>query len=238
MGVAVLTAISRLVAAVWLVAILVGLAGPVSAQTEGRDIVVATRILPPLVVGEPGKLSGFSIELWDAITQRLKLKTTFHPAPDVRALLEQIRAEKAEIGVAAISITSAREPEFEFSQPILNAGLQIMIRGRGQDGAAIRSPTCSDSCSRRRAWYGSASRFCYYHPGPYRVVSGEGLPGGLIPTEGYIPGILYAMYWSAATLATQAENRRGNGWRALSRCSGCSSALCSSRSIPRNWPRR
>ena len=30
---------------------------------------------------------------------------------------------------------------------------------------------------------------------------------GIIPTDKYIPGIFYGMYWSAATLATQAENQ-------------------------------
>ena len=79
-------------------------------------------------------LTGFSIELWNAIAARLKLKTNYVPAPNVGALLEEVRSNKAEIGVAAISITAAREVEFEFSQPILNAGLQIMVRGGGKDG--------------------------------------------------------------------------------------------------------
>ena len=208
MGVAVLTAISRLVAAVWLVAILVGLAGPVSAQTEGRDIVVATRILPPLVVGEPGKLSGFSIELWNAIAQRLKLKTTYQPAPDVRALLEQVRTEKAEIGVAAISITSAREQEFEFSQPILSAGLQIMVRGGGRDGDGNPLTDMLGLLFSKTSlvWLGVALLLLLM---PAHIVwfLERRQPSGLVPTEGYIPGIFYAMYWSAATLATQAENQ-------------------------------
>ena len=49
-----------------------------------------------------------------------------------------LRSRKADVGVGAVSITSAREREFDFSQPILNAGLQIMVRSQGTDG--IKGP--------------------------------------------------------------------------------------------------
>ena len=45
---------------------------------------------------------------------------------------------KADVGIAAISITAAREKQFEFSQPILNSGLQIMLRSQDQNG--IKGP--------------------------------------------------------------------------------------------------
>jgi len=35
-------------------------------------------------------------------------------------------------------------------------------------------------------------------------------PEGIIPTQRYIPGIYYALYWAAGTLATQAENAPKN----------------------------
>src|SRR5690606_20137927 len=105
------------------------------AQGSGQQkLRVVTRVLPPVVMERPGgKFSGFSIELWERIAEKLKLEMTFHVAPNVGALLADVRAGKADVGVAAISITSAREAEFDFTQPILNAGLQIMVRGRGQD---------------------------------------------------------------------------------------------------------
>ena len=82
---------------------------------------------------QQGQLSGFSIDLWNKIAERLQVKTSYQIAPDVRALLEEVRSGKAEVGIAAISITAAREKEFDFSQPMLNAGLQIMVRGKGQN---------------------------------------------------------------------------------------------------------
>jgi polar amino acid transport system substrate-binding protein len=202
-----LTAIGRLAMALWLAATL---ATTASAQPkiEPRDINVATRILPPLVVEQKDMLSGFSIELWNAIAARLKLKTNYAPAPDVRALLEEVRSGKAEIGVAAISITAAREVEFEFSQPILNAGLQIMIRGGGRDGDANPLWDLLGLLFSKTSlvWLGVALLLLLI-PSHIVWLLERRHPSGIVPTTSYIPGIFYAMFWSAATLATQAENQ-------------------------------
>jgi polar amino acid transport system substrate-binding protein len=180
------------------------------AQAGGQQqqkLRVVTRVLPPLVVEQQGgALSGFSIELWERIAERLKLQTSYQIAPDVRSLLGEVQAGKADVGVAAISITSAREREFDFSQPILNAGLQIMVRGRGQDGDSnplwdllglLFSPAIL-------VWLGIALLLIIV---PAHIVwyIERRKKGGIIPTEDYYPGILYALYWAATTLVAQAE---------------------------------
>src|SRR5215470_8235993 len=107
-----------------------------TAQTNPSELRVVTRVLPPVVVDQNGTLTGFSIDLWNKIAEHLQLKVRYEVAPDVRALLDEVRDGKADVGVAAISITSAREAAYDFSHPILNAGLQIMVRGKGQDADA------------------------------------------------------------------------------------------------------
>ena len=199
-----LTALGRLAAALWLATMI---ATPVTAETAGRDIAVATRILPPLVIERDKALTGFSIELWNAIAARLKLKTNYQPAPDVRALLEEVRTKKAEIGVAAISITAVREVEFEFSQPILSAGLQIMVRGTKDGDANPLSDLLGLLFSKTSlVWLGVALLLILV---PAHIVwfLERRHDSGIIPTDKYIPGVFYAMHWSAATLATQAENQ-------------------------------
>lgn len=201
-----LTVLGRLAAALGLVATLASIA--FAQQGEPRDVAVATRVLPPLVVEQKDTLTGFSIELWNAIAARLKLKTSYQPAPDVRALLELVRSGKSEIGVAAISITAAREVEFEFSQPILNAGLQIMIRGGGRDGdsSPLRDLLGLLFSKTSLVWLGVALLLILI---PAHIIwfLERRQHAGIIPSDKYFPGIFYAMYWSAATLATQAENQ-------------------------------
>jgi polar amino acid transport system substrate-binding protein len=201
------TVMRRFAGALALVLLALGSMSPANAQAARDELRVVTRILPPLVVEQPGgTFSGFSIELWSRIAERLSLKFKYHVAPNVGALLEDVRAGKADVGVAAISITSKREAEFDFSQPIMNAGLQIMVRGRGQEAGSnplwdmlglLFSPAIL-------VWLGVALLLILV---PAHIVwflerqRGD----GIIPTDRYIPGIFYAMYWAAATLATQAE---------------------------------
>jgi polar amino acid transport system substrate-binding protein len=199
-----LTVFGRLAAAVCLV---VTMATAAFAQSEPREINVATRVLPPLVVDQKGALSGFSIELWNAIAERLKLKTNYQPAPDVRALLEQVRSSKSEIGVAAISITAAREVEFEFSQPILNAGLQIMVRGSKDGDAHPLFDLLGLLFSKTSLIWLGVALLLLLVPSHIVWLLERRQPQGIIPTDKYIPGIFYAMFWSASTLATQAENQ-------------------------------
>jgi polar amino acid transport system substrate-binding protein len=184
---------------------------PAMAQGSEEGLRVVTRVLPPLVVETPeGTYSGFSIELWNRIAEKLGVKFKYHAAPNVAALLDNVRAGKADVGVAAISIVSKREAEFDFSQPILNAGLQIMVRGRGEADSnplwellgILFSPAIL-------VWLGIALLLVLI---PAHVVwyLERGQPDGIIPTKDYIPGIFYALYWAASTLATQAEQAPRN----------------------------
>src|SRR5262245_43549240 len=176
-------------------------------QQQPQKLRVATRVLPPLVVEQPGgKLSGFSIELWDKIAEKLKLQSSYQIAPDVRSLLDDVRSGKADVGVAAISITAAPEQEFDFSQPILNGGLQIMVRGRGQDAESspLRDLLGLLFSSTILVWLGIAVLLIIL-PAHLVWYLERRRNDGIIPTKEYIPGIFYALYWAAATLATQAE---------------------------------
>src|SRR5450755_3688494 len=101
------------------------------AQDQTRTLRVATRLVSPLVVEDHGELTGFSIDLWRSIAAEMKVQTDYLIAPDVSALLDDVRAGKADLGIAAISITAERDKEFDFSQPMLEAGLQILVRGGG-----------------------------------------------------------------------------------------------------------
>ncbi len=177
-------------------------------QSAPKELRVVTRVLPPMVVDRGGSLTGFSIDLWNEIADRLKLKIKYHVAPDVGALLADVRGGKADLGVAAISITSAREAEFDFSQPIMNAGLQILVRGQGKD--AGDSNPLKDVLSLLFSWLSLAwlgiALLLILVPAHIVWYFEREHDNGIIPTKSYYPGILYALYWAAGTLATQSES--------------------------------
>src|SRR5262245_35463066 len=177
-----------------------------TAQTAPSELRVATRVLPPVVVDQGGMLTGFSIDLWSKIAERMKLKMRYQVAPDVRALLDDVRTGKADLGVAAISVTAARETEFDFSHPILNAGLQIMVRGKGQEADSNPLMDLLGLLFSKTilVWLGIALLLIIV-PAHLVWFLERNHRGGIVPTEKYIPGIFHAMYWAAGTLATQAE---------------------------------
>ncbi len=59
-----------------------------SAQAEPPEVRVVAILAPPVVMEQNGTLIGFSVDLWNAIAARLKVKTSYQIMPDVGALEE------------------------------------------------------------------------------------------------------------------------------------------------------
>src|SRR5262249_15391049 len=85
---------------------------PGRAQEGRRPLRVATRVIPPFVIqngdraGQPPELTGFSIELWERIAQKMGTQFTWLPPKgSVGELLGSVRSGEADVGVAAVSIT-------------------------------------------------------------------------------------------------------------------------------------
>ncbi|MEH2442207.1 transporter substrate-binding domain-containing protein [Nostoc sp.] len=93
-----------------------------------QPLLVGTRVIPPFVLSNKGELSGFSIDLWRSIANQIGVESKFIEYSSVPELLSAIKGNKANLGIAAISITSEREQNFDFSLPIFAGGLQIMVR--------------------------------------------------------------------------------------------------------------
>lgn len=106
------------------------LAVPAAAQDE--PLRVAVKPLVPFVNEEPdGSLSGFSIDLWNAIAAHEGRSFEYVRYETVAEVLDAVRSGAADVGIAGISITREREETLDFSQPMFNAGLQIMTRAEG-----------------------------------------------------------------------------------------------------------
>jgi len=176
------------------------------AQGGTGKLRVATRIVPPMVIEKNKALSGFSIDLWNNIGQSLNRETEYIVLPDVAELLDAVRDGRADLGIAAISITSEREDRFDFSQPIMNSGLQILVRG----AAGNVEPSPLHDLMRLLfsrtilLWLGVALLLILV-PAHLIFLVERHHQDGIIPSKKYFPGIFHAMFWAAGTLATQAD---------------------------------
>jgi polar amino acid transport system substrate-binding protein len=177
-----------------------------------ETIRVATRIVAPLVIEEAGSLKGFSIELWAAIAERLQLKSVYQVENDVATLLATVQDGRADVGIAAISITAERDKLVDFSQPMLAAGLQIMV---SSDGAAAGNSPWRDLLKlvfskSMLGWILMGVLFALI-PAHILWYLERNHPSGILASKEYIPGIFQAMWWSVSTLVTQSESMPRHG---------------------------
>ncbi len=180
------------------------LAGPASPQTPMATVRVATRAVRPFVFDEGGELKGFSIELWQEISSRLGVKSEFLVRPTVQDLLNSVKTKEAALGIAAISITSEREQELDLSQPMFDAGLQILTPMKAPAGGRFMAIFRSVLSSAALPILGIV--FLIIVVIAHLVWLFERRhPRGVLTHASYYPGILEAGWWAASTLATQAD---------------------------------
>lgn len=99
-------------------------------ETKEPETKVGVRVISPFVNKEGDGYTGFSIELWKKIANIAKLPNTkFVEYNNVGELINAAEKKEIDAGIAAVSITADRESRINFSQPMFDAGLQIMVPG-------------------------------------------------------------------------------------------------------------
>ncbi len=92
---------------------------------------VAVKPIAPFVLKNGTELTGFSIDLWNALAQSLKVNTAWVEVATVGEQLQAVKSGKADVAIAAITITRERENAVDFTQPYFDSGLQIMVHAQG-----------------------------------------------------------------------------------------------------------
>jgi polar amino acid transport system substrate-binding protein len=174
---------------------------PASAQAQPDVLRVATRILPPFVYEEHGHLTGFSIELWEELATQLGVRTEYVVEPTLSDLLDATRTGQADLAIAAISITEERERTGDFSQPMFDAGLQILSPEHGAGIAGILDTIVSRGLLAAIAFMVIGALVV----GHIVWFFERRVPDGSVARRAYYPGVIEATFWASSALATQAE---------------------------------
>ncbi|WP_202950717.1 transporter substrate-binding domain-containing protein [Pseudanabaena sp. PCC 6802] len=178
---------------------------PPAVPQVPKTLNVATRVgVPPFVFEENGELKGFSIELWQKISEELGVQYKFARNSNVRDLLNAVKTDKVDVGIAAISITSDREEQFDFSYPMFESGLQIMVLAKSTGSSSPNFLSLFFSPSLLQLF--GIMILIVLVPAHIIWFSERGRDGGMEISHSYFPGIFQACWWAAATLATQADS--------------------------------
>ena len=107
-----------------LIVLLVMYCSQVYAQSVLR---VAIKPLTPFVVTDGSRFQGYSIDLWNSIASKNGWKTNYVLLKTVKEVLHAVQTGQADVGIAGISITRDRERLVDFSMPMFNSGLQVLV---------------------------------------------------------------------------------------------------------------
>lgn len=95
---------------------------------EKEKISIGVREVTPFVFKNGDNYDGFSIELMQEIANRANIeieKTTTYK--NVGDLIEAVQNKEVDAGIAAISITQDRALKIDFTQPMFDSGLKIVV---------------------------------------------------------------------------------------------------------------
>ncbi len=108
--------------------------GPVSPelldQATGGDgrLSIAVRDIEPFAMPDGDGWTGYSVELWEDAAEALGIPYDYVQVATVSEQLDAVRTGRTDAALGAISITAEREAEFDFSFPMYDSGLQILVR--------------------------------------------------------------------------------------------------------------
>ncbi|MGB5735591.1 MAG: transporter substrate-binding domain-containing protein [Thiohalocapsa sp.] len=113
-------------------------AEPTSANVSvnnDRPLAVATRHVPPFAMkADDGSWSGIAIDLWRQIAERRGTDDYRFTEMGLTEMLDAVADGRVDTAVAALTITSAREKQMDFSHPFHTSGLGIAVHQRPSGG--------------------------------------------------------------------------------------------------------
>ena len=114
------------------------LAAPISASAQDSALTFVTVDRPPfsMLASDGVTREGFSIDLTRAIAEELGREVRFERVETFSDMFDAIAQGRADGAIANISITAAREQTMDFTHPIFESGLQIMLPGE-KEGASL-----------------------------------------------------------------------------------------------------
>jgi polar amino acid transport system substrate-binding protein len=177
---------------------------PAQAQSaiDAPGLKVSTRLVAPFSIKQDSKYTGFSMDLWGAIASQLGKSFTVVEKEQLQELINSVESKEADLAIAAISITSEREEKFDFSQPMFDSGLQILVRTDPSDNAYSLTTLKNLMTSGPMPSLWALLAILILVPAHLVWLFERGHPSAIV-SKSYFPGIFHALWW--ATGAAQGQ---------------------------------
>ena len=186
---------------------------------QPAELKAAVFLVTPFAIEQNGSLTGFSIDLWNAIAARMGVKTTAYnvvPGEDTSQMWDIVRSDvrsgQLDVLVTPVFITAARDAEFDFSYPVMETGLQVMVPAT----AELAQPPHPFMAllglllSRRMLLWLGIGMVLILIPAHLIWFFDRRQPDGITQGKPYIPGIFIALVWAASALVVQTQRLPGS----------------------------
>jgi len=100
--------------------------GDLGLQQEGRLLVGTDTPFPPFEIGQPPDISGYDIEVVNAVAEKLGLDVTYQDT-SFDTIFRDVAQGKFDMAVAASTITPERENTIDFSDPYYEANQSLVV---------------------------------------------------------------------------------------------------------------
>ena len=97
------------------------------ASSQAQDIRVATVEREPFSVMTNDGLQGFSIDLMNSVMEDLGQTADYVVYDSFAEMLTAVETGEVDAAIANISVTAEREARMDFSQPMFDSGIQVMV---------------------------------------------------------------------------------------------------------------
>ena len=101
-------------------------------------LTVAARPLAPFVIYDDHTYSGFEVELVRLLAAKLGMSVEIHAVDTVAKQVDDIARGVARVGLGGVAITESREEIVDFSLPVLDTGLTILVPHESSRGVLDR----------------------------------------------------------------------------------------------------
>jgi polar amino acid transport system substrate-binding protein len=185
-------------------------ATPTTDFQPGQTIRVSTKKIEPFVfVDENKSVSGFSVDLWQEVANKLDLKTEWVVRDNVNQVIADVKSGSSPAAIAGISMTPEREAVIDFSHSYFDSGLQILAR---QSSSPNPLKVFFNTLTSKDIRYPLILVFGFAIVVAHVIWLVERGSNEDFP-KAYLPGIWEGFWWASVNVMTggDAEKKIGNG---------------------------
>jgi len=172
------------------------------ADAAQSDSILRVGISPfsPFVILSPNGPAGMSIDMWQALASQLGSEFEYVQCTGVGDKLKRLKEGSIDIAIGGITVTEGREELFDFTHPVYETGLDILIPRAGKP--TLLGLISSLFKGQKIIFFGALIILIFIAGHIIWLVERSSKKRATSFHQSYLPGVFEGMYWALITAST------------------------------------